>query len=278
MSNRTLLVKTTFYIIIATLLIAILVPFFFFLTSSFYSSYEVYEFPRSFLPTLSFDVKVTWEEDMYHLHVFNEEEQDYELLIYSDKPEDFRIFMKRELSIQLSDEEIETDFSRSKSGTPVYKTYSKDLLYNYKTFFVITHNADRAVLNSIVAAGWTILISLSLGSMAGYALARYQFRGKGQLNISLLLVRMFPMVAVAIPMLVYLIRMDLDNSMFGLAIVYSVSNIALTAWITNSIFQGINVELEEASVVFGASKSRRSSRSRCHWRFRGWLHAACMHF
>jgi ABC-type maltose transport system permease subunit len=42
--------------------------------------------------------------------------------------------------------------------------------------------------------------------------------------------------------------------MFGLAIVYSVSNIALTAWITSSIFQGINIELEEASMVFGATK------------------------
>ena len=67
MGNRTLLVKTTFYIIIVTMLLAILLPFFFFISSSFYSSYEVYEFPRSFLPKFSFDVKVTWEEDMYNL-------------------------------------------------------------------------------------------------------------------------------------------------------------------------------------------------------------------
>ncbi len=254
MGNRTLLVKTTFYIIIVTMLLAILLPFFFFISSSFYSSYEVYEFPRSFLPKFSFDVKVTWEDDMYNLHIYDKGLEDYDLMIYSSKPEDFRIFLKRELSIQRSDEEIEVDFSPSKNGEPVYITYPKDLLYNFKTFFVITNNADKAILNSIMAAGWTILISLSLGSMAGYALARYTFVGRGQLNISLLLVRMFPMVAVAIPMLVYLIRMGLNNSMFGLAIVYSVSNIALTAWITNSIFQGINVELEEASVVFGANK------------------------
>ena len=88
--------------------------------------------------------------------------------------------------------------------------------------------------------------------MAGYAMARYRFRGRERLSVSLLLVRMFPVVAVSIPMLVYLIRMNLDNTMFGLAIVYSVSNIALTAWITNSIFLGISVELEEASIVFGA--------------------------
>lgn len=254
MGARKLLVKTSFYLIIVSMLLAILLPFLFFVSSSFYSSYEVYEFPRSFIPKISFDTKVTWEDDMYNLHVYDAETEDYELMIYSSKPEDFRIFMKRELSIQLTDEEVEKDFSASQSGEPVYKRYSKDLLYNFKTFFVITNNADKAIINSIVAAAWTIVISLSIGSMAGYALARYNFPIKGQLNISLLLVRMFPMVAIAIPMLVYLIRMGLSNTMFGLAIVYSVANIALTAWITNSIFQGINIELEEASVVFGASR------------------------
>ncbi len=254
MGAKKIMVKTTFYIIITTMLLGILMPFFFFVSSSFYSSYEVYQFPRSFLPKLSFDVKVTWEDDMYQLHVFDKELDDYELMIYSSKAEDFRLFMKKELSIQLSDEEVEADFSASKSGTPFYTTYKKDLLYNFKNFFVITNNADKAIINSLVAAGWTILISLTIGSMAGYALARYTFFARGQLNVSLLLVRMFPMVAIAIPMLVYLIKMGLNNSMFGLAIVYSVANIALTAWITNSIFQGINVELEEASVVFGASK------------------------
>lgn len=254
MGSRKIIMKTTFYLIISAMLLGILLPFFFFITSSFYSSYEVYQFPRSFLPKASFDVKVTWEDDMYQLHVFDNKDDYYELMIYSNKLDDFRIFMKRELSIQLTNEEIERDFSVSKKGEPVYETYRKDYLYNFKTFFSITNNADKAIVNSIMAAGWTILISLSIGSMAGYSIARYVFRGKRQLNLSLLLVRMFPGVAIAIPMLVYLIKMGFDNTMFGLAIVYSVGNIALTAWITSSIFQGINVELEEASMVFGATK------------------------
>lgn len=254
MSSKKLISKTIFYLVITTILFAVLLPFFFFVSSSFYSSYEVYQFPRSFAPKISFDVMVTYEDDMYQLHVYNEDEAYYELMIYSSKPDDFRLFMKRELSVQLANEKIEHDFSVSKKGNPVYITYKKDMFYNYKTFFSITNNADQAIMNSVMAAGWTILISLSLGSMAGYTLARFKFRFKGKIGMSFLLVRMFPAVAVAIPMLVYLIRMGLDNTMLGLGIVYSVANIALTAWITNSIFQGINVELEEASLVFGATK------------------------
>jgi len=51
-----------------------------------------------------------------------------------------------------------------------------------------------------------------------------------------------------------LIKMGLYDTLLGLALLYSVPNIALTAWITNSIFIGINQELEEASMVFGAGR------------------------
>lgn len=254
MNSKSLIVKTTFYLFIATMIIAILVPFFFFLSTSVYSEYEVYEFPRKMLPRTSFDIKVEWEDEKYNFAVYNESDQEYETLIKKNDIDDFRVFLKRTLSVQKTNEEIIRDFSKSKNGEPQYLTYKKDLLYNYKTFFSITNKAGKSVVNSIMAAGWTILISLFFGSLAGYAMARYNFKGKSKLSLTLLIVRMFPRVAIAIPMLVILIKMNFDNTMLGLGMVYSVANIALTAWITSSIFQGINVELEEASYIFGATR------------------------
>jgi multiple sugar transport system permease protein len=55
-------------------------------------------------------------------------------------------------------------------------------------------------------------------------------------------------------MAVMLIKFNLFDTIIGLAIVYSIPNIALTAWITSGIFMGINSELEDASCVFGANK------------------------
>lgn len=254
MNSKSLIVKTSFYLFIATMIIAILVPFFFFLSTSVYSEYEVYDFPRKLLPKTSFDLKVEWIDEQYNLSIFNEEDQEYEIFIRKNNVDDLRIFLKRTLSIQKTNEEIKNDFSKSENGKPLFLTYRKDLLYNYKTFFSITNNAGKSVVNSIMAAGWTILISLFFGSLAGYAMARYKFKGKSKLSLILLIVRMFPRVAIAIPMLVILIKMNFDNTMLGLGIVYSVANIALTAWITSSIFQGINIELEEASYIFGATK------------------------
>ena len=65
---------------------------------------------------------------------------------------------------------------------------------------------------------------------------------------------MFPVVGISIPMAILLIRFGMFDTLLGLALLYSIPNIALTAWITSSIFIGINKELEEASMVFGANR------------------------
>jgi multiple sugar transport system permease protein len=65
---------------------------------------------------------------------------------------------------------------------------------------------------------------------------------------------MFPGVAIAIPMVKILAQMNFYDRPIGLSLVYSVGNIALTVWITASIFMGIPESLEEAAQVFGATK------------------------
>jgi len=253
--------RVVFYLIISTVILAVLIPFLAFLATAVYSSNEVYEFPRSIVPRLSYDVMVDWDADkeVYDLSIWEKDydtgEEGYNLKIYSAKAEKLRRYLATKYSVQIeTDEDLLRQFEPAKSGQALYITYKKDLLYNFKTFFSITSGADVAVWNSLKAAGWTIIISLTFGSIAGYSLARYKMKGKKQINMSLLLVRMFPSVAIALPMLVILYNMGLNNTMFGLALVYSIANIALTAWITSSIFQGISVELEEASLVFGANR------------------------
>jgi multiple sugar transport system permease protein len=55
-------------------------------------------------------------------------------------------------------------------------------------------------------------------------------------------------------MVIILANMGFYDNPIGLALVYSVGSIALTVWITASIFLGIPVSLEEASLVFGATQ------------------------
>jgi multiple sugar transport system permease protein len=138
----------------------------------------------------------------------------------------------------------------------VYFSHRRNIFENYWMFFRVTRDIGPALIRSVQVAFLTILISLSIGGMAGYAFARYNFRGKNGLKFSVLFVRMFPAVAIALPMIIILANMGLYDQPLGLSLVYSVGSIGLTVWITASIFMGIPVSLEEAALVFGASKLR----------------------
>ena len=247
--------KTVFILIIVTVLMAILIPVLYFFSLSMFSGSETYQFPQRLLPKLSFDVRVEYIQDKYKIDLYHDDIDDYEPLIKTARMSDIVRIFKRQLSVERTEDELFLDFKPSiNASEPITIHYKKSMCYNFKSFFSVTNDAASALINSITAALWTILISVTLGSMAGYAIARYRFRGRSQANIMMLIVRMFPVVSISIPMAVILIEYGLFDSMLGLAVIYSIPNIALTAWITNSIFLGISVDLEEASHVFGAGK------------------------
>ncbi|ACJ76408.1 sugar ABC transporter permease [Thermosipho africanus H17ap60334] len=131
---------------------------------------------------------------------------------------------------------------------------SKHLFDNYVNFFRVTSDALPALFRSIQVAILTVLISLTIGGMAGYAFARYNFKGKNLLKLSVLFVRMFPGISIAMPMVIILINMGFYDKPIGLSLVYSVGQIGMTIWITASIFMGISKELEEAAMIFGTTR------------------------
>jgi len=163
-------------------------------------------------------------------------------------------FLRRKTNSLVTEKQLRTHLEPCPPGAVATITLKRDWLANYRTFFRVTQQAGPALWRSVYTAALTIAISLSLGGLAGFAFARYTFRGREALKVGVLFVRMFPSVSIAIPMVVLLGRMGLYDSPAGLALVYAVGQIALSVWITASVFLGIPVELEEAAQIFGASR------------------------
>lgn len=243
----------------AMVVLSIIVPLLYFVTVAFSSVNEISQFPMKMFPSFNVEVQVTYISDpedpnftKYRVQV--KEGDSFEPAFTSRNSLEIEEYFERYLSVRKSGDEFLEDFEVTKTqGTTVFK-YAKDPWYNFKAFFNLTVNGVQSLVNSILVSLMTILISVSLGSCAGYAIARYKFKGREKVNMMLLIVRMFPIVAISLPMAILLIRFNLFDSLIGLAIIYSIPNIALTSWITSGIFSGINPELEEASCVFGASK------------------------
>lgn len=246
-----------FYTFIIGILFIILTPVFFVVSLSFLSTREAYQYPLPLLPELVTKFKLEGGEQGYLVSVYDKFDEEYQTVQDTSDFEKLSVYFKSQLSVYMSPEEIAQYAAQyDETGEPVYFTGRKNLIHNYNTFFRITRDAAPAFLRSIEIAVMTIVISLVIGGMAGYSFARYIFRGRNALKFSVLFVRMFPGVAIAVPMVIILVNMGFYDKPIGLALVYSVGAIALTIWITASIFMGIPRSIEEAAEVFGATKTR----------------------
>lgn len=249
--------RTIFYLFIVTLAVSILLPVFFLVSLSFLSNREAYNFPLPLVPSLSAEYSLTHGERGYLLSVYDNFEKEYQTVLDSAELEKISVYMRSQIGTPYSISNIEDRIAELENGTdPVNFKVRKNLLQNYDTFFKITRDAVPALLRSLQIAALTILVSLTIGGMAGYAFARYIFAGRDALKFSVLFVRMFPGVAIALPMVIILANMGFYDRPIGLALVYSVGSISLTIWITASIFMGIPESLEEAAQVFGATKGQ----------------------
>jgi len=110
--------------------------------------------------------------------------------------------------------------------------------------------------NSLVVTIATTALVLALGTLAGYALGRLPMRGKFTTMVALLMISVFPAVAVIAPL--YLLMRDLGwlNSYQALILPYTAFNLPFAIWILRNYFLGIPKEMEETGRMDGASPLR----------------------
>jgi multiple sugar transport system permease protein len=112
----------------------------------------------------------------------------------------------------------------------------------------------RYLLNTVIVAVSTTVLSLLLGAPAAYALARHRFRGARLILTGLILTRLVPPITIVIPVYVVLNKLHLLDTYRGLVLVYLAINLPFTIWILRGFFLDIPVELEESSQVDGSTR------------------------
>jgi len=132
--------------------------------------------------------------------------------------------------------------------------WPSDLSFAAMGQFLAIEGVFNALLNSLIAAGLTVVFSIALGAPAGYALARYTFRGQNAYRLLVLLTRAFPLAILALPLTVSFIRLGLYDTPFGVSLIHTVLALPFAALVTQSLFMGIPREYEEAAWVFGCTR------------------------
>jgi len=122
------------------------------------------------------------------------------------------------------------------------------------SFFAKFYGILDALKNSLIVATMTMVMSIAIGAPAGYALSRFEFRGKATFRLLILMTRAFPLPLLALPLAIMFIRTGLDDTAFGLAFVHTTLAIPFAVLITFSLFSGIPLELEEAAWTLGCTR------------------------
>lgn len=146
------------------------------------------------------------------------------------------------------------------SLTPSSDFYSMDKIFPSKLTLEHIHKllvnlgGWKAMLVSIQVAAVAIAISFALGIPAGYAITRYIFRGKNLIKLVMLFTRSIPLVVIAVSLVTMYLRLNLADTMFGVALAHAAMVLPFVVLITSSIFSGVFVEYEEAGMIFGLSR------------------------
>jgi multiple sugar transport system permease protein len=110
--------------------------------------------------------------------------------------------------------------------------------------------------NSLIVSLVATALVLIFATMAGYALGRLPMRGKFTLMVTLLIISLFPAIAVIAPLYVLLKNVGWLNSFQGLIIPYTAFNLPFAIWIMRNYMLGIPKEMEETGRIDGAGPLR----------------------
>jgi multiple sugar transport system permease protein len=127
-------------------------------------------------------------------------------------------------------------------------------------FFLRSTGVWQSTLNSVMVAALTIGLAFGIAAPAGYAIARFRFRGRDSVQLAILMVKMFPATVLSIPLAVTFIRWRLYDTLLGVAIVHTALSIPFVIVIVTSVFVGISYELEEAAMTLGSSRVQAFAR------------------
>lgn len=126
---------------------------------------------------------------------------------------------------------------------------------NYRSV-IQENNVDRYMANSLKISVSATLITLMLGTMCAYAMARFRFMGREPLSYSTLILRTLPPAVLAVPVFVLWQAWGIGDTLSGVVLVYVALNLPFTIWLLYGFIDQLPIELEEAAAIDGCGPFR----------------------
>ncbi len=125
---------------------------------------------------------------------------------------------------------------------------------NFKEVWSGSGNFRSAFTNSLIISTSTMLICTVLGSLAAYAVSRFNFKGKKSFLFIIIVTQMFSSVTLVGPMYKIIKNLGLLNTHLALIIPNAAFALPMTVWLLYGYLDGISVNLEEAAMIDGCTR------------------------
>ena len=139
--------------------------------------------------------------------------------------------------------------------------FPKDLTFdNYIVLFnpaalaeevwISLESALPAFLNSVIIGVGSTILCMVISTMCAYSISRFRVGGNF-FPMSILALRMFPPIAVVLPILVLFSTVGLRDTYLGMILAYACFNLPFGVWMMKSFIDDVPRELEEAAIIDG---------------------------
>lgn len=119
-----------------------------------------------------------------------------------------------------------------------------------------TAGIGRYFLNSLIVVVGALIITMLLGSMCAYLLARFPFPGSRVIYFVMLAGLTFPIFLAIVPLFFLLQQMSLLNTLPGLILTYAAFALPFTVFFMFSFFKALPSSIAEAAAIDGAGEWR----------------------
>ena len=127
--------------------------------------------------------------------------------------------------------------------------------YTTTQYAISSQTPLASLLNSTIIATTATMLAVVFGAIIAYGVSRYNILSEARM-FQLLMLRMIPPIVVVAPLSLYYSALGLLDTMFGLILIYFLTNLPYAVWMTKSFIDEVPREIEQAAQILGASRWR----------------------
>ncbi len=124
---------------------------------------------------------------------------------------------------------------------------------NYLKLYDYGVGLPQYVFNSAAVAIFTVIGTIVLSTVGGYGSSRFDFPGKNALFILVLMTLMIPYQALLTPLYIFFVKVNLNDTLLGLALVYIIWQLPFGVFLMRNTFDMVPREIEEAALLDGCN-------------------------